>query len=79
MDPKYYDLLEDELNVKAIEITDSSGLIDYQFKPQLRSSGRASAKNSASSAKPSTASTAPRPGAKKTARSRSTSTAGTKN
>lgn len=37
LDPKYYDLLEDELNVKAIEITDSaSGLIDYQFKPQLR-------------------------------------------
>ncbi|MDO5738470.1 MAG: isoleucine--tRNA ligase [Eubacteriales bacterium] len=37
LDQAYYDLIEDELNVKAIEISDSaSGLLDYRFKPQLK-------------------------------------------
>ena len=37
LEPAFYAPILDELNVKALEVTDSaSGLLDYKFKPQLK-------------------------------------------
>ena len=37
---RYTALIADELNVKAVEyIADASALVDYEFKPQMRTLG----------------------------------------
>jgi isoleucyl-tRNA synthetase len=39
-DDKYYSIIEEELNVKAVEfVSDMSELISYSFKPQLKTVG----------------------------------------
>ncbi len=41
LDPEYYDIILDELNVKNIEfVDDASRFTSYSFKPQLRTLGR---------------------------------------
>lgn len=40
LDSFYIDIIEDELNVKAVEfVDDASGFVSYSFKPQLRTVG----------------------------------------
>ncbi|NLZ46208.1 MAG: isoleucine--tRNA ligase, partial [Clostridiales bacterium] len=40
LDKFYTEIIEDELNIKSVEfINDVSGLVDYKFKPQLKTLG----------------------------------------
>jgi isoleucyl-tRNA synthetase len=46
LDDEYSDIILDELNIRNIKVLeDSSSLVDYSFKPQLRTCGRKFGKN----------------------------------